>query len=452
MLQLFAQIFNMSVSASYIVLAVLLLRLALKKAPRWMTLLLWGAVGVRLICPFTFESMFSLIPSVGQIHQRVAGDPVSPDFTEISYLNGLIQQVDHGAFEAPSEARVELLRLLLPILGWVWVFGILALLAYGVVSYLKVRGSVITAVRREEGIYQTENVKAPFVLGFVKPKIYLPFSMDEKNTVHVVAHEKAHIRRLDHLWKPLGFVILAVYWFHPLMWLGYLLFCRDIEFACDEKVIKGLDRDSRADYSQALLSCSVGRPRLTALAFGEVGVQKRIKAVLSYKMPAFWVVIVAVTVCIAAMFCFCTEPVNVYNMGVQRVTVERISDDQVELQIKYSGCYGKFGVRLIPDTEGEYIGDGMIDYDGALGKNRILVSFGDDEPTRSLARQLNYGAVAELENSPVRILTKWASPGDHGFCIYFGMDENIQLGEIRGERLQGSGTIKIPIRILSPGE
>ena len=453
MAKIFAQIFNMSVSAGYIVLAVLLLRMALTKAPKWLTLLLWGTVGVRLICPFTFESMYSLIPSLGQIHQRAALDPAAPQVTEISYLNGLIMGVNEEALTPPAGAQMDLVQFLLPIFGWVWVFGVLALLTYGVISYLRVRSSVLTAVRREDGVYQSENVKAPFVLGFWKPKIYLPFRMDEKNIVHVVAHEQAHIRRLDHLWKPLGFVILAVHWFNPLMWLSYILFCRDIEFACDEKAVKGLDRDARADYSQALLSCSVGKPRLAALAFGEVGVKKRIQSVLSYKKPAFWVAVVAVAVCLAAAVCFFTEPLSVENMGVQKVSVIKTGPDQFELRIKYSSCYGSYGVRLIPETEGEYIGDGIIDYDGSLGKNRILVEFGDDDPTPALTRQLSDGKEAELKHSPIQFMTKMAHPGDHGFVIYFGTDENIRIEEVQGIRLdERGGTIRIPIRILSPAE
>ena len=151
---------------------------------------------------------------------------------------------------------------------------------------------------------------SPFVLGLIKPKIYLPFNMNEKDMEHVVAHEMAHIRRKDHLWKPLGFILLTLHWFNPLMWLGYVLLCRDIELACDEKVIKELDHDARADYSQALLTCSVNRRMIAAcpLAFGEVGVKDRVKSVLNYKKPAFWIIIAAIVACVAVAVCFLTNP------------------------------------------------------------------------------------------------------------------------------------------------
>ena len=444
MAQVFTQIFNMSVSASYIVLAVLLLRLFLKKAPRWVSLLLWGMVGVRLVFPFTFESLLSLIPSLGQIRQA---QPGYAHISDLSYLNAAILQVNQQAF--PTSESVGLDRWL-PIFGWLWLVGIAVLLTYCIVSYLKLRRSLETAVRLDDGIYQSEKVSDPFVLGFVKPRIYLPFGMEEKTQVHVIAHEQSHIRRLDHIWKPLGFVILAVHWFNPLMWLSYVLFCRDIEFACDEKVIQFLDRTARADYSQALLSCSVSKPRITAcpLAFGEVGVKSRIKSVISYKKPVFWVALVAVLLCLAAGVCFFTEPLQTENIGVRKVSVRKISDDQIELVIKHYGCYGKYSVEQFDREDPEYTSNGLIPYDGALGQNRIFVSFGDDNPTVSLAKQLNFGQITELTDSPVRILTNVTYPGDHGFAIYFGLDENIQVEETRGDLQEGGGTIRIPIKIV----
>ena len=444
MTQVFTQIFNMSVTGSYIVLAVLLLRLALKKAPKWITMLLWGVVGVRLVCPFRFESLLSLLPSVGHIRQEVPG---YGHMSEVSYLNAAILQVNQQAF--PTAERVGLDRWL-PVFGGVWLVGILIMLTYSVISYLNLWGKVATGVRMEDRIYQSEHVKDPFVLGVLKPKIYLPFGMEENSRSHVIAHEQAHIRRLDHLWKPLGVVILAIHWFNPLIWLSYILFCRDIEFACDEKVIRSLSREARADYSQALLSCSVHKSRVAAcpLAFGEVGVKQRIQSVLSYKKPAFWLAITAVVVCLVATVCFFIEPLRAENMGVQRVSIRVISEDQFELCIKHYGCYGKYSVKQFKADDVEYTSNGSIPYDGALGKNRIFVSFGDDNPTVSLVRQLNGGYVTEFADSPIRIMTKVTQPGDHGFAIYFGMDENIQLEEVHGDLEEWGGTIVIPIRIL----
>ena len=325
---LFTQIFNMSVSASYIVLALLLLRLALKKAPKWLSLLLWAVVGIRLVCPFTFESVWSLIPSLGQIHPVVALDQHAPQYTEYSGLNMLVTRLNEDLLARPEYDRLMLLQRLIPVFAVVWLAGILALTAYSIISCLKVRRNVLTAVRCQDNVYQSENVRSPFVFGLIKPKIYLPFQIGERSMTSVIAHEQAHIQRLDHLWKPLGFFLLTLHWFNPLIWLSYVLFCRDLELACDERVIRNLGRDARADYAAALLSCSVSKPKIAAcpLAFGEVGVQKRIKSALSYRKPVLWVTAVALAVCLVAAVCFFTEPVSIYNTGVQRVSVKRIND------------------------------------------------------------------------------------------------------------------------------
>lgn len=450
---LFTQVFNMSVSASYIVLAVLLLRLALKKAPKWLSLLLWAVVGIRLVCPFTFESVWSIIPSLGQIHPVVSLDQHAPQYTEYSGLNMLVTRLNEDLLARPEYDRLMLLQRLIPVFAVVWLAGILALTAYSIISCLKVRRSVLTAVRCQDNVYQSENVRSPFVFGLIKPKIYLPFQIGERSMTSVIAHEQAHIQRLDHLWKPLGFFLLTLHWFNPLIWLSYVLFCRDLELACDEWVIRNLDRDARADYAAALLSCSVSKPKIAAcpLAFGEVGVQKRIKSALSYRKPVLWVTAVALVVCLVAAVCFFTEPVSIYNTGVQRVSVKRINDELIELQIKHHLCYSSYSVKLQSPQDPMYVPDGAVQYDGSLGKNRILVTFGDDDPAVSLVRQFSFGQVVELRNAPIRILGKLTNPGsDHGFALYFGMDEDIQIEEVIGAELdEQGGTIRIPIRILS---
>ena len=327
MSNLFLKILNMSISASWLVLAVLVLRFALKKAPKWANVLLWGIVAVRLICPFTIESSVSLIPdSVG------SGELVSEWIDD--YIDDIdIHHPDSAYFDAAIGAGREpvsdgeggyyvvtkhdqlgepatIENTVIPVLSIVWVTGMSILALYTVISYFRLRRKVDTAIRHKDNIFQSENVSSPFVLGILKPRIYLPFSMNAQNLEHVVAHEQAHIRRKDHWWKPLGFLLLTIHWFHPLMWLAYVLLCRDIELACDEKVIKGLDNEHRADYTQALVACSVGRRMIAAcpLAFGEVGVKERVKSVMNYKKPAFWIVLVSVVACIAVAACFLTNP------------------------------------------------------------------------------------------------------------------------------------------------
>lgn len=310
MTEVFLKILNMSISAGWIVLAVLLLRMALHRAPKWIFVLLWGVVAVRLICPFTVESVVSLIPSAETVSPDIMLDKTPEIHTGIAMMNSVINPIIGTSFAPDPTASANPLQLWVPIFAALWIIGMIFLFTYTAISFFRLKKKIGTAVRLRENIYQSENVPSPFVLGLIKPKIYLPFSMSEEDRVHVIAHEKAHICRKDHWWKPLGFLLLMLHWFHPLMWLAYALLCRDIEIACDEKVIRSLTRDARADYTQALLHCSVSRKMITAcpLAFGELGVKDRVRSVLGYKKPAFWIIILAVIGCIVLAICFLTDP------------------------------------------------------------------------------------------------------------------------------------------------
>lgn len=323
MSEIFLKIINMSISASYIVLAVLLLRLLLRKAPKWITVLLWGIVAIRLVCPFSVESVLSLIPSAEVISPNIMTDKTPTINTGIQIINSALNPVISDSFTPNPVDSANPLQIWIPVLTTIWIVVMVALLIYTVISYARVRRKIGTAVLYKDNIYQSENVVSPFVIGIIKPKIYLPFNINEKDMEHVVAHEMAHIRRKDHLWKPRGFLLLTLHWFNPLMWFGYVLLCRDIELACDEKVIGELDRDARADYSEALLTCSVNRRLIAAcpLAFGEVGVQQRIKSVLNYKKPAFWIIILAVIACAVTAVCFLTNPLTIRNPWVQEYEV-----------------------------------------------------------------------------------------------------------------------------------
>ena len=312
MSDLFLKVVNMSISASYLVLAVLLLRLVLKKAPKWISVLLWGIVAVRLICPFSIESMLSLIPTVETISPEIMMDRTPEISTGITAVDTVVNPIITESFTPEPMASANPLQILIPVSANLWMLGIIVMLGYTAVSYFLLQRKVATAVRLKNNIYQSENVDSPFVLGIVKPRIYLPFRMGGENLAHVISHEEAHIRRKDHWWKPLGFVLLALHWFNPLMWVGYILLCRDIELACDEKVIREMDNETKADYMQALVSCSVNRRMIAAcpLAFGEVGVKERVKTMMNYKKPAFWIVIAAIALCIVVAVCFLTNPVN----------------------------------------------------------------------------------------------------------------------------------------------
>ena len=308
--ELFLKIINMSISASWLVVAVLILRLVLKKAPKWVNVLLWGIVAVRLICPFSFESALSLIPSAETFPEKVISGPSFDIQTGISPVDNRINDYLGDRYFEGVTVPTNNGNNIMTILTIVWIIGILLLGAYTIISYRRLHREIDTAVHYRDNIFQSENVSSPFVLGIINPRIYLPFSMNEQDLEHVVAHEQAHIRRRDHWWKPLGFLLLTIHWFNPLMWLAYVLLCRDIELACDEKVIKELGNEQRADYTQALVACSINRRRIAAcpLAFGEVGVKERVKSVMNYKKPAFWVIIIAVIVCVDVAVCFLTNP------------------------------------------------------------------------------------------------------------------------------------------------
>ena len=313
--ELFLKIINMSISASWLILAVLILRLVLKKAPKWVNVLLWGIVAVRLICPLSFESALSLIPSAETFPEKVISGPSFDVQTGITPVDNRINDYLGDRYFEGVTVPANNGNNIMTILTIVWTIGILLLVAYTVISYWRLRRKVDTAVRYKDNIFQSENVKSPFVLGIIKPRIYLPFNMNGQDLEHVVAHEQAHIHRKDHWWKPFGFLLLTIHWFNPLVWLAYVLLCRDIELACDEKVIKELGNEQRADYTQALVACSVNRRMIAAcpLAFGEVGVKDRVKSVMNYKKPAFWGVVLAVIVCVFVAVCFLTNPVTKNN-------------------------------------------------------------------------------------------------------------------------------------------
>ena len=310
MSDLFLKIVNMSISASWLVVAVLILRLVLKKAPKWVNVLLWGIVAVRLICPFSFESALSLIPSAETFPEKIISGPSFDVQTGITPIDNRINDYLGDRYFEGVTVPTNNGNNVMTILTIVWIIGILLLATYTIISYQRLNRKVDTAVHYKDNIFQSENVSSPFVLGIINPRIYLPFSMNEQDMEHVVAHEQAHIRRKDHWWKPLGFLLLTIYWFNPLMWLAYVLLCRDIELACDEKVIKELGNEQRADYTQALVACSVNRRMIAAcpLAFGEVGVKDRVKSVMNYKKPAFWIIILAVIACVIVAVCFLTNP------------------------------------------------------------------------------------------------------------------------------------------------
>ena len=311
MAAVFLKLLNLSISASWLVLAVLVLRLVSKRSPKWMNVLLWGIVALRLVLPFSIESALSLIPSAETVSPVAVQSAPAPTITSgVSVIDNAVNPSLSEHFAAVPTASVNPLYVWTEIAGWVWLIGLGAMLLYALASYLRLRRRVSVSLPIQDNIYLCDAISSPFILGVVKPHIYLPSGLDEVQRQNVLAHEQAHLARRDHWWKPLGFALLAVYWFNPVLWLAYTLLCRDIELACDERVIRTMDESAVKTYSTVLLACSMPRKAVITcpLAFGEVGVKERVKNALHYKKPAFWVVAASVAVCVIVAVCFLTNP------------------------------------------------------------------------------------------------------------------------------------------------
>lgn len=310
MTDIFLGFLNRSLAAGILILAVVLVRLVFKKAPRWLLCALWALAAVRLVCPVSIESVLSLIPSAEPVQPEIIVSAQPAITSGIPAVDAIVNPPLAAAFTPSPAQSANPLQIWTFLAACVWLAGIAALLLYAAVSALRLRLRVRTAVRLEGKVYQSEFVSSPFILGVIRPRIYLPFGLEAGAQAMVLAHERAHLRRGDQLWKPLGYLILTAYWFNPLCWLAYILFCRDVEAACDEKVVRELGEGCKAAYSRALLACSAPKKLITAcpLAFGETGVKSRIKSVLNYKKPAFWLVLAAVLVSAAVAVCFLTDP------------------------------------------------------------------------------------------------------------------------------------------------
>lgn len=309
---IFVKLLNMSVSASGFILIAVLLRGVLRRSPKWIHCLLWGLVAVRLVCPLSFESSFSLAPRADFVEtklgvQREDGRYMNSATDASKVLNDDLDNAQNKnlANKGNADRQGDWKKI-----SWTWFVGAVLLLSYAAISYLRFRKKVQASVRLRDGIYVCDNIRTPFILGVIRPGIYLPSDMDEVQTDNVIAHERAHLSRLDQVWKPLGYCLLAVYWFNPLCWLAYVLFCRDMELACDEKVIRDMDVEDKKVYSRVLLSFSDPSHRIAAgpLAFGEIGVKKRIQSVLNYRKPAFWMVGLAILALVVTSLCFLTNP------------------------------------------------------------------------------------------------------------------------------------------------
>ena len=307
---IFLKILNMSISANWLIALVFVLRFLFRKAPKSFNYILWALVAIRLICPFTIESALSLIPSAETVPTEIMYSYVPEIQTGIEAVDTVINPVITESMAPEVEESVNPMQVVTYVASLFWIAGIVAMLLYMTISYLMLRRKVRVSIHMQENVWICDEIDSPFILGTIRPRIYLHSDIEEEQIPYIVAHEKEHLKYRDYLWKPLGFIILAIHWFNPFVWFSYIYMCRDMELACDERVIQNMDTDEKKMYSNVLLACSTKRRVISAcpVAFGEVGIQQRIKSVVNYRKPAFWIVCMAMLVCVVAGVCFLTNP------------------------------------------------------------------------------------------------------------------------------------------------
>lgn len=443
--KVFLRVLNMSITAGWMVLAVLLLRPLLKKAPKAIRCALWGLVGLRLVLPFSIESPLSLIPSAETIPDGFLLSREPAVSTGVSAINAVVNPVIMESMAPKDFGSVNPAQVYAFVGGWLWVIGMAAMAIYACVSYFRVHRKVREAAPMEGNVWLCDHIGSPFILGVFRPKIYLPSSMAEEDMAYVIAHEKAHLRRKDHLWKPLGFALLTVHWFNPLLWAAYLLLCRDIEFACDEKVLAEMGTEAKKPYSEALINCSAPRRSIAAcpLAFGEVGVKGRIKSVLHYRKPAFWIVLAAVALVAAAGVCFLTDPTEKPEKMFANVNSIGMMDDTGEVYFEYEAFPSVLRKELEAVRLGEEPVEGSwqagTDYEWTLRLNEMTqICVGKDHHEIYVRQEDGTGLIYEVLNPEaletfVEDLYSFAAGAIYGSQWYDvdgdGVDEIVGLGD-----------------------
>ncbi len=331
--EVFLKLLNMSITAGWLILAVFCVRILFRKMPKWINCVLWGLVALRLMIPFSIESPFSLQPSAEPIKADtiVQGQllPHIPSIdSELAIIEDTVNPMLAETFAYEEAESVAPLQVFTEVAGNIWLGGMIVLFIFAMGSMVRLRLMVRESLQYKRNVYLCDAVKSPFILGIIKPVIFLPSGLSEEEMDYILAHERAHMGRGDHLWKPVGYLLLCVYWFNPLCWLAYMMLCKDIELACDEKVIKNMNPGEKKGYSRVLLACATQRRLVMKcpLAFGEVGVKERVKSVLSYKKPAFWITTIAIVVCAVVTLGFLTNPSREYEI---RITIPAGSMEQI---------------------------------------------------------------------------------------------------------------------------
>lgn len=370
--RIFSALLNRAVAATLLILAVCVYRALSPKAPKWTRLFLWALAGLRLCLPFSIRSAWSLVPSEKILDYETAQYAAKPEITSgIAALNRAVNPAFGESFAATPAASINPLQVWMHLAGIVWAVGVLALLLAALVSVWKLRRRVQASIELTKGVRLCDAIDTPFLLGLFRPTVYLPSQLSQQERDVVLAHEAAHKTHGDCIWKLLGYGILCAYWFYPPVWLGYALFCRDLELACDERAVKRLSLEEKKRYASVLLSCSVpcGSFPVCPLAFGEVGVKERVKRVLD-KKPAKALIALALAVCLVIGVCFLTakQDEQIYGLSAGSYVMDEADAVQIlpsRVTFRMSGSRHEFVFMLSPISSyymaGDYtINDGLV--------------------------------------------------------------------------------------------
>lgn len=425
---LFLTLVNMSITATWVVLAFTILRPLLKKVPKWVNCFLWGVVGLRLCVPFSFESVFSLIPTTQTIPSDITMSKNPQIDTGVGIVNEVVNPVISESFTPDPSYSANPLQVIVGVASYIWVVGLVLMVIYCVVSYILLKRKVSASVHYNNNIYYCDNIETPFILGVIKPKIYIPSGVNESDLVFIIGHEKSHLKRKDYLIKPFSFLLLSVYWFNPAIWLWYILLCRDIESACDEKAIKFYDDEYKKLYSTALLNCSTQKRIIMAcpVAFGETGVKQRIKSVLNYKKPAFWVVGVAIVLTTFLTIFFATNPQNsdfknvIDEKGYEIISVEltSISMDTVADNI----------LTRSPESERKFIPRFKIHETEKMSVFLEKVDLSDDEKDFYLTFSIEYNALDDWG-----VIYSPYYKNENGYSYFLNLGDKVSFYSLTGD-------------------
>jgi len=371
MSELFLTILNMSLTASYVIIFVMLIRLLLKRAPKFISYALWGVVAFRLVIPFSFESMFSLMPRNTNV-VSIPHDIIYQQNPQINSGIGVVDSFVNQLLPIPTTgASVNPLQIYTEIGAYIWILGIIVLLSYSLVSILLLKRQLKDAELIEKNIFEAKNLKTPFVLGLIKPKIYLPVELNVEEMDYILLHEQTHIHRKDHVIKILAFLILSMHWFNPFVWTAFILMSTDMEFSCDERVLKEMNKNINKLYANSLLSIAIGRHILNGspLAFGEGNVKERIKNVINYKKPKFWVIVFSIIIVMAIGIGLMANPINAEKLS-DLTNIYGVSEKWAEA---LKNRDGKIRYELMaPESKPDYYNslveiNGDIDYPWVIG-------------------------------------------------------------------------------------